>query len=509
MLSLLLNLRLKYKFWLLNGVSFSIICTLVLVSIWINYKYSINEKVAGNEHLFIALNHTEREFGTEVLSEYIKNSPNLSLKLRDSNQLIFGREVQELLNSSHLEVAFSKQDSVEMLEYGFFDSSPTLVIITKSTDSGSILLSVQDTPSLFSMFISQAPSFAISVSMLMLFQLVCSQLLINFFERHINGLKNVMLHVRDKGDLTVRVDIECDDEVGQMAAAFNDMQERNQQTIKKLSETALSLYKASQDLMVNVKNTERDMNTQQSNTTEIFLAVEQMTQVAQEVAKNANNMQSETVEAADITAEGEVKVKQAMQVINLLSQEIKQASDLLQQLQDDTTKIDSSTHEIQTISEQTNLLALNAAIEAARAGESGRGFAVVADEVRTLAQNAHNSSDKIQILVLAIRTITDDIIQVMDKGLNTVSNTVDSASELVSLFAEIRTLTDNIKTSNMLVASAAEEQSQTSYAISQNLNSIKNSSDGVVISSSNVSNSSETIRHLASELEVLVKKMII
>ena len=343
----------------------------------------------------------------------------------------------------------------------------------------------------------------------MIFQLICSQLLITFFEKHINGLKRVILHVRDNGDLTARVPIDCQDEVGQMAAAFNDMQERNQTTIKKLAETALFLHQSSQDLMVSAKSTESDMCQQQSDTTEIFLAIQQMTHVAQEVAKNANDMQGETIEASDITAAGEVKVQQTKQVINLLSQEIKQASNLLQQLKEDTDKIDSSTHEIQTISEQTNLLALNAAIEAARAGESGRGFAVVADEVRTLAQNAHVSSEKIQTLVLAIRTVTEEIIQVMGKGLNTVNDTVEGSTELVSLFSEIRSLTDNIKSSNLLVASAAEEQSQTSHTISNSLTNIKSSTDAVVTSSSNVSTSAESISQLASELEKLVKQMII
>jgi len=294
-----------------------------------------------------------------------------------------------------------------------------------------------------------------------------------------------------------------------MTKAFNSMQENYQVTIKKMSETAFSLHHSAQELANNAKQTELDMAEQQNETSSIFSAIEQMTLVAHEVAKSASDMQEETTASADRTASGEVEVQQTKKVINALSQEIQQASALLEQLQESTTRIDSSSHEIQTISEQTNLLALNAAIEAARAGESGRGFAVVADEVRTLAQNAHESSEKIQDLVSDIRAVTDDVIQVMNKSLVSADDSVEGAEKAVVLFSEIRTLTDNIKNSNLMVAAAAEEQSQTSSAVSQSLTNIKSGTEAVVASTSHVSVNANTITRLADELEKMVKKMVV
>lgn len=508
MLSILLDLRLKYKFWLLNGVSFFIICTLIFISISINYGYSIDEKIANNENYLNSLKSTEGFLSRESLKQYIQVSPNLVLNLSDTAETIYGVDVKNLLSSELISRVFSSTEH-QIKEFELFSLKPTLVISTVNIGSSFKVARVLKTPSIYSMFLSQAPSFASAVLILMAFQLVCSQLLITFFERHINGLKNIILHVRDKGDLTARVSIDCRDEVGQMAAAFNDMQERNQWLVKKLSDASSSLYLSAKDLMVNAQNTKANIVSQQSETTEIFLAIEQMALAAQEVSKNATDMQSETVEAATITAAGEVSVQKSKDVINLLSQEIRQASDLLEDLKENTIKIDSSTHELQSISEQTNLLALNAAIEAARAGESGRGFAVVADEVRTLAEIAHGSSEKIQALVSSMRAVTADIIDVMEEGINTVSETVEGATELVTLFSEIKSLTDSIKSSNLLVASAAEEQSQTSYTVSQNLNNIKLDAEGVVTSTSRVSENSQNIRELAGELETLVKQMII
>lgn len=508
MLSMLLNLRLKYKFWLLNGVSFSIVCILVLASIWINYQHLIASKTQDNEKMLISIKNSAELLDAATQSRIVESSPYLML-YREGSAASYGTQFRKLVDKKTLGKFVSNNVSSIIIDKGMFSADATVILGKINLDPETQLLRSLETPSLRQLFISQAPAFAAVVFILMLVQLVCSQLLITFFERHINGLKKVILHVRQRGDLTARVDIDCKDEVGEMAQAFNEMQTKNQQTMKKMADAAKALHLSANDLRDSAKKTERDMATQQLDTSAIFSAIEQMTQVAQEVAQNASDMQEETVSAASMTASGEIEVQQSKQVINTLSREIKEASQLIERLQEDTTRIDSSTHEIKTISEQTNLLALNAAIEAARAGESGRGFAVVADEVRSLAQHAHDSSEKIQDLVSAIRQVTAEIIKVMSKGLVTAEESVEGAARAVTLFSQIRQLTDNIKSSNLMVAAAAEEQSQTSFTVSKNLTSIKEGTDAVVKSSSNVSKSSEHIQKLADELDHLVKQMII
>lgn len=365
----------------------------------------------------------------------------------------------------------------------------------------------QREPDFWLIFFDTAPAYAGVVFVLMLMQLACSQLLITFVERYVTNLRNVMVHVREQGDLTARVTVGSNDEVGQMAAAFNAMQETYQQMLKSMLEIALGLNAAAAELTKVAQKTEWVMSSQQRETHVIVSAMSQMTEVSAEVARNAVSMQEQSDAAVAKAASGNSAVQASRDSIRLLSAEINEAAALVEQLKADALRIDSTTNEIKAISEQTNLLALNAAIEAARAGESGRGFAVVADEVRSLAQHAHDSSEKIQEVVAAIRGATGNIERVMKQGVQSANEGEQVSLKVVDLFVEIKQQIDTIKSSNMMVAAAAEEQSQTTLTVNQNLQTIEQGSNAARESAGDVALSAQAIHELAFSLESMVKKM--
>ena len=165
MLRLLLNLRLKYKFWLLNSVSFSIICILVLASIFINYQHMLDSKQASSRDVLSAIKMSSSNMNKESFRRFVMSSP--SLALTTSNGVVSGSNVTGIIELDAID-RFSKQsDTSLVLEKGMFSFEPVLLLDKVEGPFGGVLLRVQQTSSLLSLFVSQVPAFAITVGILM------------------------------------------------------------------------------------------------------------------------------------------------------------------------------------------------------------------------------------------------------------------------------------------------------------------------------------------------------
>ena len=355
-------------------------------------------------------------------------------------------------------------------------------------------------------------SFIITIAIVGLVAVAAILLVATIIIRRINrALERVQVAAKQvaQGDLTLRVNLSGADEFSELSASVDNIVNSFQSVISNMNHSTLQLASSAEESSAVAVQTKQNVVEQQQQTQMVATAIHEFSSTVQEVANSAASAAEASQEAEEATYEGSSVVQQTITQINELNTEIALSSEIIQKLSQQSKEIGTVVDVIDGISEQTNLLALNAAIEAARAGESGRGFAVVADEVRTLAQNAHESSEKIQDLVSDIRAVTDDVIQVMNKSLVSADDSVEGAEKAVVLFSEIRALTDNIKNSNLMVAAAAEEQSQTSSAVSQSLTNIKSGTEAVVASTSHVSVNANTITRLADELEKMVKKMVV
>ena len=130
MLSLLLNLRLKYKFWLLNGVSFSIVCALVLASIWINYHHILDAKHTDNESILSSIQASNINLDNDIQIELIKASPYLILSNKEG--YTFGSKVKDLIDINIIEAFINHNDLNRTIDGGIFSLEPTLVFESTS-----------------------------------------------------------------------------------------------------------------------------------------------------------------------------------------------------------------------------------------------------------------------------------------------------------------------------------------------------------------------------------------
>lgn len=145
------------------------------------------------------------------------------------------------------------------------------------------------------------------------------------------------------------------------------------------------------------------------------------------------------------SASGMNSVNTVMAEVSGLTNEVGRATQVIQQLESDSSNIGTVLVLIRDIAEQTNLLALNAAIEAARAGEHGRGFAVVADEVRVLAGKTQQATTEIQTIIEELQQRARSAVEVMEGGHGKVATTQDQAEKVAEFLQGVMESLDQLR----------------------------------------------------------------
>lgn len=507
MLRFLLNLKLKYKFWLVNTVSFAIVCLLTLYAM----HTETDQLAAANKHASM------QQLKQTVAIVHGMDAVELINSIRKTNHFFVIDQQSNQVSSATLKVPASLVQETLALSGSikqassasslFSDSPNQVVTISKHPASGTHLGLVTESPSFLQVFKQEASRYAVVATILMIALLLSSQLLISFIERHINKLKKVMLYVQSEKDLTARVEIDSLDEVGQMASAFNQMQDGRVHTIKTIRQSAETLSHTSKSLSQSSQDNRDGMDRQSTQSDQLASAMLQMNAAANEISQRAVETHQISESASEKSREGSGLVLKTTQAITQLSGDISNAAEMVSALNLDSQKIESATEEIRAIADQTNLLALNAAIEAARAGESGRGFAVVADEVRKLAIHAQEATDQIQTVVSSIKQATTNINQTMENSRAQADECVNAAEGAASSIEEINDIVTQVTDKNMLIAAAAEQQSQTSDEINSSIQLIQDDTHQVYLNTETIAESSQQIKSEAEHLFNTVSAM--
>lgn len=303
------------------------------------------------------------------------------------------------------------------------------------------------------------------------------------------------------GDFTHRFDIiHTDNEVGQMYASFNDMSDHISMLANKVLESVNRTEQYVGAVVHATNETDSGVNRQYTEIDQVASAMTEMAATVNEVASNSAEA-SEAAQAADVQAKAsDETVSRAVAQISAMSGNLNRTAEVLTSLQQETSQVGSVLEVITGVAEQTNLLALNAAIEAARAGEHGRGFAVVADEVRTLAQRTQDSTQEISSIIERLQSGALDAVHAMEATSQEAQESVALASEAKDALANILSAVDTISQMNMLIATAAEEQSQVAVDIDQRVVNISDVANHTRDDAAKVVEATHNIRH---EVEVL------
>ncbi len=342
----------------------------------------------------------------------------------------------------------------------------------------------------------------------------------------VNPLNRVAVLVQDiekEGDLTKRITVEKNDEVGSLSRLFNSFIEKLHLIIDELKKnstdlnnTSVLLTDVSDKLLTSSETTARRSATVASSAEEVNTNLSGVAAAMEQSAVNTNAVASAARQMRSTIASIAGRAGQATEISTNAVTKTKETSTFMMELSSAANKISTVTETITEISEQTNLLALNATIEAARAGEAGKGFAVVANEIKELAKQTSEATLEISNLVndvqgTSTRTGTsigsiegiineiNDIISGIANEINEQSTATEEIVINISQVSEgIQEVNKNVSQSSQAVANITEEIME----VSMSANSINENTKNISESANELSENSATLNNIVQRFKV-------
>lgn len=330
--------------------------------------------------------------------------------------------------------------------------------------------------------------------------LVVASILLFFVVRNITRpiehLNNSAKRVTE-GYLNEDVTTKRKDEIGQLAANYNEMLASLRSMVKEMSETASQLAASSEELNAGaeqnakaveyvvelVQGASTDAETQAKASEDTAKTMEEMSLGIRKIAESSGTIVESSIQTENDVQLGSEKVSQVGRQMEEIRRTTEQSAALMNQMNDLSEQVAGMSGAISDIAVQTNLLALNASIEAARAGEHGRGFTVVATQVRKLAAQSRETAEMIQDNIAQMTELTKKAYQVMSKE---VTSNVEQG---ISITGEAQSAFCDIEVSTKRISEQIHEVSAITQQMSASADEVADSVERIAVASSQSLNS--------------------
>jgi twitching motility protein PilJ len=275
-----------------------------------------------------------------------------------------------------------------------------------------------------------------------------------------------------RGDLTVQAEVTAD-VLGAVADAFNLTIQNLRDIVQQVKVAARDVTKGSTNSETFARALSGDALRQAEELAVTLNSVQVMTDSIQRVAEAAREAETVARDASKIAQKGGEAVENTVAGILEIRETVAETTRKVKRLAESSQEINSIVAIVSQIASRTNLLALNASIEAARAGEAGRGFAIVADEVRQLADRSAKSLKEIEQIVMQIQSETSSVMTAMEEGTQQVIHQTKLAEEAKRSLDNIIQVADHIDILVRSITSDTVEQTETSRAVAQVMQSVE------------------------------------
>lgn len=422
---------------------------------------------------------------------------------------------------------FNPRRSVGMKIYMTFYSSIIIYLLLALPVFYVVIAKQAGDTSVFEYLFNDTKTLLMIILMLILIAAVLAAMIGFIISRKIVKPIHKLFDLMDRGangDLSIRAEIKSEDEIGELAASFNQMVVQLNVLVSKTSQLSQQVLSMSSELSevagkssVSVKEVSVATEQIASGASTLAMEAEKGNDLSLGIRKQMQHVMSSNVEMGKSADEVRKSSNQGTEFMNLVTEKTKQTEEMTRdmvnkvtQLQENTSSIHKILEMLDNISKQTNILSLNASIEASRAGEAGKGFMVVAEEIRKLAEQSKQSIGVVAQITDQIRNEIDGTVQVLSEAYPIFQEQTESVKQAHGIFNNVSNQMEDFIAKLDEVTNSLQQLDESQHVLSEAMTNVSAVSQQSSATSEEVASlcseqlaASDGLANLSKELEKL------